>query len=51
MCACAYMWRVCAHVTRALSARTMPMHVRYARVGGVVLIGVLRCEIYKLYEI
>ena len=51
MCVCACSGRVCAHVTRALSARTVPMHVRNARVGSVVLIGVLRCEIYKLYEI
>lgn len=39
-CAYAYIWRVRARITRALSARTMSMHVRNARVGGVLLMGV-----------
>lgn len=50
-CAYAYMWRVRARITRALSARTMSMHVRNARVGGVVPVGVNVCVKYKLYEI
>jgi len=50
-CAYAYIWRVRARITRALSARTMLMHVRNARVGGVVPVGVNVCVKYKLYEI
>ena len=50
-CAYAYIWRVRARITRALSARTMPMHVCIAHVGGVVPVGVNSCVKYKLYEI
>ena len=51
MCACAYIWRVCARITRALSARTMSMHAYCAHVGDVVPVGVNIHVNYKLYDI
>jgi len=51
MCAYAYIWRVRARITRALSARTMSMHAYCAHVGDVVPVGVNSCENLKLYEI
>jgi hypothetical protein len=51
LCACAYMWRVCARITRALLARTMSMHAHCAHVGDVVPVGVNIHVNYKLYDI